>query len=470
MSVNGGPEVFPDEVLRKLSFLYAEPLNSPTGVSLGSIVLRGWGRPDYQAGVFDMWDYVDRNSGAALRVRADALMLQNARTFFVGESPMVSGIDDGGRGCVGRWFDLAAEAWQDVRNVDSLLEGLQPVTSSMMLYSTGTQDEMAAQLEPRSFRQSMLGALELLTYTGRPVESIPEFRLSPELMKQFDTLVLPEVEVLSNGHAELIRQWVHEGGTLVASHRCGLLDDGHRPRENFALSDVLGADYVAQEDKYTENYIEAAGYPLAEKLGRGKVGFKGPYLTIRPTTAKPVMRYRLPWMVEDLAKNKWYNWGPPPPGKETAGPAVTLNQFGKGQALYAAFPVFRLFGKHTRPRWIRELIPEFVRHLARPPIIELRTTPPSEFVHGTFFFDKTQRSVLVQVLNAVQLVTDGEPRPARGVVISADPARLKVTAARMLWPRQQALPLARQDKGRLLVTLPELEVYAAVCLQLERPG
>ncbi len=135
-----------------------------------------------------------------------------------------------------------------------------------------------------------------------------------------------------------------------------------------------------------------------------------------------------------------------------------------------AFPVFRLFGKHTRPRWIRELIPEFIRQLARPPIIELRTTPPSEFVHGTFFFDKTRRSVLVQVLNAVQLVTDGEPRPARGVVIPADPARLKVAAARMLWPRQQALPLARQDDGRLVVTLPELEVYAAVCLQLERPG
>ena len=148
MSVNGGPEVFPDEVLRKVSFLYAEPLNSPSGISLGSIVLRGWGRPDYQAGVFDMWDYVDRNSGAALRVRADAVALQNARVFFVGESPMVSGIDDGGRGCVGRWFDLAAEAWQDVRNVDGLLDGMQPLTASMMLYSTATQDEMAAQNGP----------------------------------------------------------------------------------------------------------------------------------------------------------------------------------------------------------------------------------------------------------------------------------------------------------------------------------
>jgi hypothetical protein len=335
----------------------------------------------------------------------------------------------------------------------------------MALYSQATQDEMAARNQPRAFRQSMLGALVLLTYTGRPVESIPEFRLSPEFLSQFDTLVLPEVDSLADGHAELIRQWVRDGGTLVATNRCGLLDEQHRPRDNFALHDVLGVNYVSEEDKYTENYIESAGHPLAEKLARSAVGFKGPYLTIRRTTAKPVMRYRLPWMVEDMARNKWYNWGPPPPGKETGGPAATLNHFGKGHALYLAFPLFRTFGKHTRPRWIRELIPDFVRQLAPPPIIELQTTPPSEFVHGTFFFDKTRQSVLVQVLNTVQLVTDGEPRPARGVSIAVDGSRLKVAAARMLWPRQQNLPLARQD-GRVVVSLPELEVYTAVRLQL----
>lgn len=117
---------------------------------------------------------------------------------------MVSGLDHG-QGFAHRWFEIGKEAWQDVRNVDCLLEGVEPVTSTMMLYSLATQDELAAQKRPTDFRHSLLGALELLTYAGRPVESIPEFRLSSEFLGRFETLVLPEVEVLSDGQAEMIR-------------------------------------------------------------------------------------------------------------------------------------------------------------------------------------------------------------------------------------------------------------------------
>ncbi len=164
--------------------------------------------------------------------------LQNARNFFVGEAPMISGYG-GGSGYVQGWFDSGRRGWQDLRKVDGLLEDLgDPVTSMAMLYSLPTQEAMAAQNRPILFRDSTLGALELLTYAGRPLESIPDFRLSPEFLGQFDTFVLPEVEVLSDRHAELIRGWVREGGTLLATYRCGLLDENYRPRANFALSDV----------------------------------------------------------------------------------------------------------------------------------------------------------------------------------------------------------------------------------------
>ena len=466
VALNGGPEFLPNEVQQKVSFLYAEPLDSPTGIALGTVFLRGWGRPNYQAGVFNWRDYIDRNSGSILRVRANAIALQNARTFFVGEAPMVSGLE-GGRGYPQRWFDMATEAWQDVRNVDSLFDGIQPVLSSMMLYSIGTQDELAAQKRPTAFRQSMLGALELMTYTGRPVESIPDFRLSPDLLGQFDTLVLPEVEVLTDAQVEQIRQWVRSGGTLVATHRCGMLDGDHKPRANFALGDVFGIDFVSEEQKYAQNYIESAGHPLAKKLALSTVGFPGAFLNVKLNGATEVMRYRTPWMIEDLGKNKWYNWGPPPPGMETNGPAVTLNPFGKGKALYLAFPVFRLLGSQYRARWIRELIPDFLRDLTPNPVIELGVEPRSEFVHGTFFFDKDRRYVLAQVLNTLPVVADGESRPIRGISIRVNPARMEVTGARMVWPKKQDLPLIEQN-GKLVVRLPEVDTYAAICLSLAR--
>ena len=81
---------------------------------------------------------------------------------------------------------------------------------------------------------STVGALETLTYAGRPVESLAEFRLTPEELAKFEALVLPEVEVLSDAQAEVIRNWVKGGGTLVASYKCGLRDEKRQARSNFS--------------------------------------------------------------------------------------------------------------------------------------------------------------------------------------------------------------------------------------------
>ena len=133
VSLNGGPEAFPNDIMQKVSFIYAEPLTSSTGISLGSILMRGWGRPDYQAGVFSQQGYLDTYPGVLPRVKADALIVQNARAFIVGNAPVVGDLD--GHGFSRRWFEVAKETFEDVRNVDVLLEGVEPVYSTAVLYS-----------------------------------------------------------------------------------------------------------------------------------------------------------------------------------------------------------------------------------------------------------------------------------------------------------------------------------------------
>ena len=43
ISLNGGPESFPDDIMQKVSFIYAEPITTTTGISIGSILMRGYG-------------------------------------------------------------------------------------------------------------------------------------------------------------------------------------------------------------------------------------------------------------------------------------------------------------------------------------------------------------------------------------------------------------------------------------------
>jgi hypothetical protein len=475
VSLNGGPESFPDAIMQKVSFIYAEPLPCPTGIALGSILMRGWGRPYYQAGIFTEYGYSDTYPGVLSRVQADALIVQNARTFFVGDAPLLSGLN--AEGFSQRWFDVARETWEDVRNVDCLLgPDLKPLLSTAMLYSDSTRRELEAEKRPYDFRRSNLGALETLTYAGRPVESLAEFNLKAEALAPFQVLVLPEVEVLSQEQAEIIRQWVSGGGALISTFRCGLVDESGKRRDNFPLADVFGVDYVSEVDRYAydtqgkqrpdnfrSTFLESAGHPLGAMLSENPVGLPGPFLTLKRTTAQEVMRYRLPVMVEDVPHDRWFNWDPPPPGPETAGPAVAFNKFGKGQSLYMGIPIF--WAMQWRAFWIQRWIPYLVRQLAPDPLVELRSDPPSEYVHGSFFHDEGKGVVLVQILNTIELATKGELRPAPKAEIYVDPRRLPVTGARIIWPETRDLELARSE-GKLRIALEHPERYTALYLKL----
>jgi hypothetical protein len=475
VSLNGGPESFPDDIMQRVSYIYAEPLDCPTGIALGSILMRGWGRPYFQAGVFTEYGYSDTYPADLARVQADALIVQNARSFFVGNAPVVSGVD--GQGFSNRWFAVAKNTWEDVRNVDCLLgPDLKPLLSTAMFYSELTRKELEAEKRPYDFRHSTLGALETLTYAGRPVESVPDFNLKAEILGQFEVLVLPEVMVLSAEQAETIRQWVNEGGTLISSYRCGLLDEHYKPRDNFALADVFGVDYVSEVTKYAydatgkqregnpiSTYMEPAGHPLAEALSKSTVGLPGPFVTIKPTTAQEVMRYRLPLLAEDVPHDEWVGWGAPPPGPQTAGTAVAFNTFGKGQSVYLGVPIF--WAVQGRASWIQNWIPGLIRHLVPNPLAEIRTDPFSEYLHGTFFHDANKQLVLVQLLDTIQLATKGELRPTPEIELSIDPRRLRVTAAQMVWPTTKDLQITRRD-GKTRIRLEKPDRYTALYLKL----
>ena len=291
LSLNGGPESFPNDIMQKVSFIYAEPITTHTGISIGSILMRGWGRPDYQAGVFSRQGYLDTFPGAIPRVKADGLMLQNARTFIVGNAPIIGNLD--GQGFSKRWFKVARETWEDLSGVDAALEDVQPLYSTAALYSEATRLERAAEKRPTAFRASVVGALETLTYSGRPVEAIPEFRFTDDVLKDFELFVLPEVDVLSSRNADVIRRWVADGGTLIATGKCGLLDENHKPRSNFPLADVFGVDYESEEKKYAydpegnfkegvvQTYLESSRHTLTKELATSTVGLPGTFLKLK---------------------------------------------------------------------------------------------------------------------------------------------------------------------------------------------
>jgi len=106
-----------------------------------------------------------------------------------------------------------------------------------------------------------------------------------------------------------------------------------------------------------------------------------------------------------------------------------------------------------------------MRQLVKDPIAELRPEPFTEYLHGTFFYDKTGNYILVQVLNTVEQAMEGEYRGVPRVKIGVDAERLKVTGARMVWPRAEDLEV-RPQGGRSEVIIQNPPRYAALFLKL----
>ena len=97
--------------------------------------------------------------------------------------------------------------------------------------------------------------------------------------------------------------------------------------------------------------------------------------------------------------------------------------------------------------------------------MELRLEPFSEYVHGTFFYDRSGRFVLVQVLNTIEVITRGEFREAPKLSLAVNSSKLRLAEARVAWPKIADLPLTTGE-GKTYIALPKLDRYMALLLKL----
>src|SRR5204863_349593 len=104
-----------------------------------------------------------------------------------------------------------------------------------------------------------------------PTAVVNDWDLTPEGLKKYAVLVLPNAACLDDRQAEAVRGFVRAGGGLVASLDTSLFDEFGDPRPNFALADVFGADYrglpaaTAVKEDIDENFARAIGPDYWEK-------------------------------------------------------------------------------------------------------------------------------------------------------------------------------------------------------------
>ena len=458
-------------VLRKTSCLYIEPLTSPSGLSVGSILLRGVNLPGPQVGIF--WGgYVDAPVNTDL-FRTAAIMMQGTRPRFITDE---QNMPDGRQR--DQFFQWAGPLQGYVEKVEPLLRDLQPITSLAILFSGATRDHLLATHKFTSsmvggkFLPSLEGCTELLARTQYPLEILPSEDLPGGNLARFDLIALPETDALSEADCRALHGYVQEGGKIIATYRPGLFDDNLNQRPDFGLAETLGVNYAEEVTKYARKdgpgiYFQTNGHPLSAFLGAGETAIlkksEGPnpeFCTFVRVEGKAesILNYKPPYLVPDTSKHLFHSWNVAPPGNELIPMAATVYPCGKGKAVYIGVPLFRRYKPDLY--WVDEWIRGLVTRLVPDPPIQVKGSPAA---HAAFFRQGPNR-VIVQLVNSLVWTAHGNAAPLPNLEIVGRADRFPARSAELIWPEKQVLTVEHGAKWQ--VKLPPVALHSIVAMEL----
>ena len=242
---------------------------------------------------------------------------------------------------------------EEVRKRKPWITHKQPEPWAGLLMSDNTRNfygRAPGQVENR-YLANVLGAFRAALEEHLQFTLIADWNLNPQDLAKFKVLLLPNAACLDAHQAAAIRQFVRQGGGLVASLDTSLCNEFGDAATNFALADVFGADLeglppmgtnaLASLDAnfartlppdYWEKRkniwdfarqpgVELDSPPLNALLGQQPVTLKAPAVRVHTNCSSARV-------VATLAPRS----GSP----SAAMPAVILNSFGKGKCAYLA--------------------------------------------------------------------------------------------------------------------------------------
>lgn len=265
-------------------------------------------------------------------------------------------------------------------------------------------------------------------------------------------VVLPNVLMMDLEEVEALRKYVAGGGSIYASKYTSLFTKDGKRQKDFLLADVFGVSYQGETK---ENYTFIAPAAGSENLFAGytrkyPVGIDWSQLLLKAAASARVLgKTALPY-TDPADPGRYASIHSNPPGIETDNPAVILNQFGKGKAVYVA-------GEFESNDTCHGIFLNLVRLLTNTFSFEGQAPKAVEI---TAFHQEDQRRYLI---NLVNFQKDLPNIPVDAIQVKF---RLEGKTAKrlLLLPEGKPVPM---NKGQDFVefTAPNLETFHMLALE-----
>ena len=256
-----------------------------------------------------------------------------------------------------------ATAYNFVKTNEALLEQHVPVASIGIYYSRPTRlSYRSKSAEGDQFGSEIRGVETVLMENHIPHDFILDDQLSEERLQRYELVILPNVRCMSEKEIKLLKDYVHQGGNLIATYATSLFDSDGKERSDFGLAEIFGVHYAGKkENTKKDNYqfILNKKHPIVEPDSNStELLFNAGFTVLtKPVKASEVICTWVP-TIQNQPPDKASVHGFP-----VDYPTIIQHGYGKGKVIYFANQpdVLSLDPGHPDPR---NLLVRSIRHLA----------------------------------------------------------------------------------------------------------
>lgn len=365
---------------------------------------------------------------------------------------------------------LCRDVYTYMAEHEDKLTDQEPVADVTIYYSMKTAQRIASgKRDEDSYITHLIGLEQALLARRIQFNFINDRELTAADLQGIRVLAVPNAACLADAEVELIREFVRQGGKLLATYQTSMYHPDGTAREDFALNDVFGCSYTGvtkDGSHYGYQYVRDHGHPLTAGMENTELLANwGPNLLVRThpdAKAQAPVTY-VPQIYPQSPERSWLR------SLETEYPTAVVNAYEQGESIYFPYGIDKqafLHGHHDFLNLLGNAVQYLLggeqRLAAQAPSgvqFTLNRDPylPRRYVlHAVNMTSAPARPVreIVPVSGLeLQLVLDGESLQAMTVLRGH--AGIRVTGTEPL------------DAGRIRVGLhiPELDDYAGIQLE-----
>ncbi len=366
-----------------------------------------------------------------------------------------------------RWLKGVEKIYEWHYQNESYLRNIASLARIGMVYSEQTERNYGGEAWQQHSDWHELGMYHALIESRMPFDMVNDRLMDAEHLAPYKLLILPNIAALSDAQCEQLRQYVKQGGSLIATFETSLYDEEGKRRTDFGLADLWGASYADKvEGPMKNSYLRLAPDPATGKYHPVLQGLEDANriingiwrLAVTPNIAFPAPVTLIP-SYPDLPMEHVYPLQP-----ETDISELYLREMGAGRIAYIPWDMDRSFWEVMNTDH-SQLLQNIIRWA-------LNETPPVQ-VSGPGVMDVTvwrqEKSLTVHLVNFTNpMMMKGPIReliPVTNQQVQWQlPPDTKVANVRLLVSKQT--PDYDHSNGMLTLNIPEIQDHEVIAVDL----